>query len=139
MRFGGKNLLDIAPELVHTLRMIPTKKVAARFYASASGDEPVRSWLKSLSREDCRTIGTDIQMVEFGWPVGLPVCRPLGNGLWEVRSDISDKRIARVLFGFHHGEIILLHGFIKKTQKTPRQDLELAAQRFNALRSQTGE
>jgi phage-related protein len=119
--------------------MTPPKKVAARFYASNAGDEPVRRWLKSLSREDCRTIGTDIQIVEFGWPVGLPVCRPLGNGLWEVRSDISDKRIARVIFGFHGGEIILLHGFIKKTQKTPRHDIDLAAGRFSALRDRTGE
>ncbi len=94
----------------------------ARFYASAAGDEPVRGWLKSLSREDCRIIGTDIQIVEFGWPVGLPVCRSLGNGLWEVRSNISDRRIARIIFGFHGGEIILLHGFIKKTQKAPRKE-----------------
>lgn len=91
------------------------------------------------NRDDCRIIGTDIQIVEFGWPVGLPVCRSLGNGLWEVRSNITDKRIARVIFGFHGGEIILLHGFIKKTQKTPQKDLDLAARRFNTLRGRTGE
>lgn len=119
--------------------MTSAKKVVARFYASATGDEPVRGWLKSLSRDDCRIIGTDIQVVEFGWPVGLPVCRSLGNGLWEVRSNISNKRIARVIFGFHGGEIILLHGFIKKTQKTPRQDMDLAARRFDALRGRSGE
>lgn len=119
--------------------MTQPKKVAARFYASSTGDEPVRNWLKGLSRDDCRTIGTDILMVELGWPVGLPVCRPLGSGLWEVRSDISDKRIARVIFGFHGGEIVLLHGFVKKTQKTPRQDIDLATRRFNTLRGRTGE
>lgn len=119
--------------------MASAKKVVARFYATATGDEPVRRWLKSLSRADCRIIGTDIQIVEFGWPVGLPVCRSLGNGLWEVRSNISDKRIARVIFGIHGGEIILLHGFIKKTQKTPGKDLNLAAQRFATLRGRPGE
>ncbi len=120
--------------------MVPTKRVTARFFASSNGDEPVRSWLRSLTRDDRHTIGTDIQKVEFGWPIGLPVCRPLGSGLWEVRSNISDKRIARVVFGFLDGEIVLLHGFIKKTQKTPRQDIELAAQRFSdLLRYHTGE
>jgi phage-related protein len=68
--------------------------------------------------------------VQFGWPIGLPVCRPLSGGLWEVRSSLPSKREARVLFGFHDGELIAVHAFIKKTQKTAKDDLSLARQRF---------
>ena len=71
-------------------------------------------------------IGRDIQKVEFGWPIGMPYCRPLGRGLWEVRSDLTGGRIARVIFCIKNGEMVLLHGFEKKTQKTPKQDIELA-------------
>src|SRR5262249_16168609 len=93
-----------------------------------AGGEPVREWLKSLpSREDRKRIGYDIQTVEFGWPVGMPVCRALGDGVYEVRSDLAGNRIARVLFYFdRHGRMVLLHSFIKKTRKTPEEDLELA-------------
>lgn len=109
------------------------KKIPARFFAADSGEEPVRTWLKTLSPDDRRVIGKDIQKVEFGWPIGLPVCRSLGDGLWEVRSDLSDGRIARVFFGFAEGAMVLLHGFIKKTQKTPQQDRTLALGRLRAL------
>jgi len=113
--------------------MMHFKKVQARFFATDSGEEPVRTWLKRLDPDDRKTIGKDIQKVEFGWPVGLPVCQSLGDGLWEVRSDISGGRISRVVFGFVEGTMVLLHGFIKKTQKTPRQDRELALNRLKAL------
>jgi phage-related protein len=106
-----------------------SKKITGRFYAAASGRRPVREWLLSLSRDDRRIIGADIQKVEFGWPIGMPYCRPLGNGLWETRSSISDGRIARIIFFIDGGEMILLHGFIKKTQKTPAQDIALALKR----------
>lgn len=109
------------------------KKIPARFFAADSGEEPVRTWLKTLSLDDRKVIGKDIQKVEFGWPIGLPVCRPLGDGLWEVRSDLSDGRIARVLFGFAEGAMVLLHGFIKKTQKTPQHDRTIALGRLRAL------
>jgi phage-related protein len=95
------------------------KKITGRFYASAAGRRPVREWLLELSREDRRTIGYDIQKVEFGWPIGMPYCRPLQRGLWEVRSDLAGGRIARVIFCILAGEMILLHGFEKKTQRTP--------------------
>src|SRR6201989_1217817 len=95
------------------------KKVQARFYEAPSGAKPVREWLLSLSVDDRRTIGTDIQRVEFGWPIGMPYCRSLGRGLWEVRSDLSDGRIGRLIFCFMGSEIALLHGFVKKSQKTP--------------------
>ena len=105
------------------------KKVPAVFYCSDSGNEPVREWLLGLSKEDRKSVGIDIQTVEFGWPVGMPVCRPMKDGLYEVRTNLDNKCISRVLFCFKDGKMVLLHGFIKKTQKTPKQDLELAKKR----------
>lgn len=105
------------------------KRVPATFYRSAAGAEPVRAWLKRLSDVDRKSIGTDVATVEFGWPVGMPVCRPLGKGLYEVRSNLEDARIARLLFCFTGGKMVLLHGFVKKTQRTPESDLNLAAKR----------
>jgi phage-related protein len=104
------------------------KRIEAVFFRTGAGGEPVREWLKALSPiEDRKQIGVDIRTVEFGWPIGMPVCRPLGDGLYEVRSGLSQNRIARVLFYIDaKGRMILLHGFIKKTQKTPPADLELA-------------
>jgi phage-related protein len=110
-----------------------TKKITARFYESVSGKKSVRDWIVSLDPEDRRAIGKGIQKVEFGWPIGMPYCRPLGRGLWEVRSDISSGRIARVLFCIMHGDMILLNGFVKKTQKTPPQEIVLALQRKKEL------
>ena len=105
------------------------KKVPAVFYRSESGKEPVRDWLLALSKDDRKTVGEDIKTVEFGWPIGMPTCRPMSGGLYEVRTNLTDKRIARVLFCFHDGKMVLLHGFIKKSQKTPKPDLELAQKR----------
>lgn len=105
------------------------KRIPARFYRTATGAEPVRDWLKDLDAKDRRTIGMDLKDVEYGWPVGMPLCRSLGHGLWEVRSSISHGRIARVIFCVEEGEMILLHGLIKKTQKTPPQDIGLALKR----------
>jgi phage-related protein len=103
------------------------KKVPAIFYRTEAGGEPVREWLKSLSPDDRRRIGEDIKTVEFGWPVGMPVCRPLGHGIYEVRTTLAQNRIARVLFYIdRRSRTVLLHGFIKKTEKTPPEDLELA-------------
>jgi phage-related protein len=82
-----------------------------------------------LSSADRHTAGKDIQKVEFGWPIGRPHCAPLGYGLWEVRSDLDRNRIARVIFCMGDGHMILLHGFIKKTQKTQKQDIDLALKR----------
>ena len=106
-----------------------SKKITARFYALPSGRRPVREWILGLPRDDRRIIGRDIQQVEFGWPIGMPYCRPLGYGLWEVRSDLTGNRIARVIFCIKDGEMILLHAFEKKTQKTSLQDIELARMR----------
>jgi phage-related protein len=110
-----------------------TKKLAARFYETAAGSEPVRLWLRSLSAEDRMIIGKDVAKVEFGWPIGMPYCRSLGGGLWEVRSDLSSNRTARVLFCIASGSMVLLHGFIKKSQQTPKPDLELGRRRMKEI------
>ena len=106
-----------------------SKKLPARFYENASGHKPVRAWILELPAADRQMVGKDIQKVEFGWPLGRPHCAPLGDGLWEVRSDLGSNRIARVIFCMGDGHMILLHGFIKKTQKTPQQDIDLARKR----------
>ena len=98
------------------------------FFKTETGNEPVREWLKELSKEDRKAIGTDILSVQYAWPVGKPLVDNLGDGIWEVRSRL-DNRIARTLFAMVNQEIVLLHGFIKKQQKTPSDELELARKR----------
>jgi phage-related protein len=105
------------------------KRLPAVFYALPSGREPVREWLRALDADDRKVIGEDIKDVEFSWPIGMPLCRALGQGLWEVRSALTQGRIARVLFCIHGGRMVLLHAFIKKTQKTPEAELALAVRR----------
>jgi phage-related protein len=105
------------------------------FYASSAGAEPVREWLKELDRDDRREIGSDILAVQKGWPLGLPLCRSLGKDLWEVRSSLPGGRIARVIFAFDDGTIVLLNGFIKKTRKTPLAEIDLALKRFKEMKS----
>jgi phage-related protein len=114
------------------------KRVPAIFFRTEAGGEPVRDWLKSLPVSgDCKRIGEDIKTVEFGWPVGMPVCKPLGDGISEVRTSLARNRIARVLFYIDkNGRMVLLHGFIKKSRKTPHEDLELA--RSNKGKHQRG-
>ena len=116
--------------------MIATpKKLQARFYETAVGRKPVRDWLIDLKPEDRRTIGHDVETVEFGWPIGMPTCRPLGSGLWEVRSNLGHSTIGRVIFCIVNGDMVLLHGFMKTTQKTPQQDIELADKRRKEIQS----
>lgn len=105
------------------------KRVPARFYRTDMGREPVREWLRSLEPEDRRVIGEDIKDVEFSWPIGLPLVRALGRDLWEVRSNLPSGRIARTIFCIEKEQLILLHGFIKKTQKTPQHEIDLALKR----------
>ena len=112
------------------------KKLPAQFYKLPSGNEPVRIWLKKLDRTDRKVIGEDIATLEVGWPVGMPVCKGLGKGLWEVRSKISNNRKARVLFMVADEMMILLHGFIKKTQKTPPDDMALARKRMKEVQNE---
>ena len=106
------------------------KRPPAFFYALPSGREPVREWLKSLDDADRKLAGEDIKDVEFSWPIGMPLCRALGGGLWEVRTQLTRGRIGRVLFFVLEGQMVLLHAFIKKSQKTPKADLSLALKRM---------
>jgi phage-related protein len=112
------------------------KRLPARFFESEAGRVPVRDWLLGLTPEDRKVIGDDIQTAEFGWPIGMPLCRSLKGhkGLWEIRSNLSDGRIARVFFCAHEGNMVLLHGFIKKSQKTPVKELETADKRMRGLK-----
>jgi len=109
------------------------KRIPARFYQNENGKEPVRDWLKDLDQEERRLIGTDIKTVEFGWPIGMPTCRPMGDGLFEIRTNLPQNRTARVLFCIYQEEMILLHGFIKKSQKTPKKEMDLALERKQKL------
>jgi phage-related protein len=104
-------------------------KIELVFYRSGSGNEPVRDWLIKLPEQNRRAVGLDLQRVQYRWPIGMPLVRPMGKGLFEVRTSLSDGTIARVLFCFHGGELFALHGFIKKAQKTPDSELELARKR----------
>ena len=106
-----------------------SKKLPARFYTNPAGSRPVRDWILELPDADRHLIGKDIQKIEFGWPLGRPYCAPLGAGLWEVRCNLESNRIARVIFCMGDGHMILLHAFIKKTQKTPQADFDLALKR----------
>ena len=108
--------------------LAPRKIISVDFYKQENGKEPVREWLKSLKKGERRAIGEDIKMVQEGWPLGMPLVGNLGKGLWEVRSNLPNT-IARVLFVMHSGQMVLVHGFIKKTQKTPLQDLEIGLKR----------
>src|SRR3954453_8499758 len=105
------------------------------FYRTSGGAEPVLEWLRSLPAEDRRASGTHLATPPFGWPIGMPLCRPLGEGLWEVRSSLPSRRIARLLFFVHEGRIGVVHGFIKKTQKTPAEDLALARRRMKEMQA----
>ena len=108
--------------------MDPDLSLEVVFYQTESGNEPVREWLKALSKPDKQAIGADIKTVQYGWPIGMPVVRKMEPGLWEVRCRL-DRRIARILFTLKGHQMVLLHGFIKKSQKTPQGDLQLAKER----------
>jgi len=103
------------------------------FFENDAGNQPVLDWLKELSRQDRHAVGQDLERVRYRWPVGMPLCRSLGKGLWEVRSSLPSDRIARVIFCAHEGELVALHGFIKKSQKTPKDDLDVAIKRKKEL------
>ena len=105
------------------------KRLPAFFYQLPSGREPVREWLKALGDNDRKIIGEDIKDVEFAWPIGMPSCRSLSRGLWEIRSQLTQGRIARVIFCVQDGRMVLLHAFIRRTQKTPNAEIDLALKR----------
>ena len=106
----------------------PQRKITAEFYKSEAGNEPVREWLKTLPKEDRQEIAKDIRTAEYGWPLGMPTCDSLGDGLWEVRTDLGE-RIARTFFFMAGRQMILLHGIIKKGRTAPKVDLDTARAR----------
>lgn len=108
---------------------IKTKKLEVIFYRTDIDSEPVRDWLRKLTREDKKQIGEDIKIVQFGWPLGMPLVSYLGSELWEIRSKLVGGRITRIIFFLNENIIVLICGFIKKTQKTPKRFLSLAKKR----------
>lgn len=104
-------------------------RLNAVFFRSKGGNEPVREWLKSLPKDQRKAIGDDVAYVQFKWPIGKPRVDHLRGAVWEVRSSLGN-RIARTLFAVEAGQMVLLHGFIKKTQQTSQDDIELAEKRF---------
>lgn len=111
-------------------------RLRVRFFRTTAGSEPVREWLKGLPQDDRRVIGEDIKTMQFGWPLGMPLIRKLETDLWEVRSVLRERR-SRVLFTVDGDRAFLLHGFIKKSPRTPSSDLQLARQRLRALRGRS--
>jgi phage-related protein len=109
------------------------QKIPLIFYRSESGNEPVREWLLELPEAERQAIGRDLLRAQWRWPVGMPLCRPMGDGLWEIRTKLPTKRTARVLICLYRGHLVALHGFIKKTRTTPDSDLALARKRRREL------
>ena len=114
--------------------MSKDRPIPVQFFRLDSGREPVREWLKGLQSEQRKTIGEDIKTLQFGWPVGMPLARKMEDGLWEVRSHLT-AGIARTVFTIFDSRIVLLHGFVKKSRKTPTNELAIARRRLGKLRS----
>ena len=108
---------------------IETAEIPLVFYRTPTGADVVLEWLRKLPDDDRNVVGQDMRRVQFQWPVGMPICRPLGDGLWEVRSSLPSSRIARVLFCFTEGRLLALHAFIKKTERTPDAELQIGRRR----------
>jgi len=109
------------------------KKIPLIFFRTLTGSEPVREWLKELPEEERQAIGKDLLRAQWRWPVGMPLCRAMGSGLWEIRTDLPTKRTARVLLCVYREHLVALHGFVKKTRATPDEDLALARKRKKEL------
>ena len=123
--------LDETYQIWYATEMKPILNVS--FFKTDSGNEPVRDWLKALTATERRIMGEDIKTVQFGWPLGMPLVRHLEGGIWEIRVKL-ENRIARILFCLEGSTMVILHGFIKKQQATPKQDLDLAKERLKILK-----
>ncbi len=117
-----------------TLPPVPRlqRRITAEFYQTEGGNEPVREWLKTLPLAERQAVGRDVRKAEYGWPLGMPTCDALGDGLWEVRTTL-ENRIARVFFCLAEGRMVLLHGIIKKSRTAPKVDLDTARKRKSNL------
>jgi len=114
-----------------------SEKLEVVFFQTKKGSEPVREWLGKQTKTDKKSIGEDIKTVQFGWPLGMPLVGNLGQGMWEIRIRLTHNRIARVLFFMDENTMVLVNGFIKKTQKTPKPELDLSRQRKRQYQSIT--
>lgn len=119
------------------MNALPTLNVV--FFLTMSGNSPVRDWLRSLPVEDRKVIGEDLKLTQFRWPLGMPLVRKLKPSLWEVRSQLKNGGSARIFFTVDGCDMVLLHGFEKKSQKTPKDDLELAQNRMRQYKEANGE
>lgn len=127
--------VDLVPFLIHIVH-VSKSPLSVAFYRLDSGKEPVRDWLRSLDRSAKRAIGEDIKTLQLGWPLGMPLARKIDPGLWELRTAIADGTV-RIFFTIIDRHVVLLHGFSKKTRKTPAAQIELARKRLNKLRDPT--
>ena len=118
----------------YTYSMSVERPIPIRFFRLESGREPVRDWLKNLGQADRKTVGEDIKTLQYGWPIGMPLARKMAENLWELRSRLT-VGICRTFFTVYAGEIVLLNGFVKKSQKTPANELAIAKRRLTKLRS----
>jgi len=109
------------------------EKIPLIFFRSGRGTEPVREWLRELPEAERQAVGKDLLRAQWRWPVGMPLCRPMGNGLWEIRTDLPTKRTARVMLCLYRGHLVALDGFIRKPRATPDADLALARKRQKEL------
>lgn len=109
------------------------RKIDLVFFRNDAGSEPVREWLRGLDEAERRAIGTDLLRAQWRWPAGMPLCRAMGKGLWEIRTDLPRNRTSRVLICLYQNRLVALHGFIKKTRATPEDDLSLARKRKKEL------
>jgi phage-related protein len=110
-----------------------SQKIPLVFFRTNEGSEPVREWLRGLPEAERQAVGRDLLRAQWRWPVGMPLCRPMGKGMWEIRTDLPTKRTARVFVCLYRKHLVALHGFIKKTRATPNEDLALARQRQKEL------
>jgi phage-related protein len=108
-------------------------KIPLIFFRTGTGTEPVREWLRELPEAERQALGKDLLRAQWRWPVGMPLCRLMGRGLWEIRTDLPTKRTARVLLCLCREHLVALHGFIRKTRSTPDEDLALARKRQKEL------
>jgi phage-related protein len=110
-----------------------SQKIPLVFFRTSEGSEPVREWLRGLPEAERQAVGKDLLRAQWRWPVGMPLCRPMGKGMWEIRTDLPTKRTARVFVCVYGKHLVALHGFIKKTRATPDEDLALARKRQKEL------
>jgi len=102
------------------------------FYQTPSGRSVIKEWLRSFDKPERAVLGEDLKTLQIGFPMGLPLCRSLGGGLWEVRSSLAGNREARMIF-FHDAKakaLVVVHGFLKKSQKTPKAEIDIALRRM---------